>query len=771
MATIDHRHETRLSTSSCLGGTFYHWKSRRAVNPMLEPIELFYSYAHADERFRAELEGHLSVLRRLGLILDWHDRRIDIGDDWKGEIDSALERAQIILLLVSPDYLASDYTYDVEMKRALERHEAGEARVIPVILRPVGWSDTPLGKLQALPKNGRPVSQWRNRDEAFADVVRDIRAVAESFQAERGLRPSGVGDDATFESLSPNASEAPQSPQPPPVRDETGTLLDRPAQEDELGRLSFAHVIALRIRGVRHAYREPGGKDACKRWREVAPGPFIVHLHGAWGSGKSSLLRFVAEELRNPTMAGPDGSDPLPWVVVEFNAWQHQRIAPPWWWLLSGVHLEGVRELWRQSKRRWLVFQLSDLWWRTKHGWPNLVGITIGLAAVGLAAWATWSVFTSSNDFNTGLKALAALASSLAVVIGLGLTILGITRGVRDYLLVRSAAGARDGLAHGHDPLATVKSRFEHVVQALGRPLAVIIDDLDRCQPKFVVELLEGIQTLYGEAPVTYVVAADGRWIRECFEDEYETFKDMPTDVGRPLGYHFLEKTFQLSADVPRLTDRLRHGYFQRLLGVSPPGPDTDAAAATVRTRTASAESEEELRAAVSIARTPQEEAVAIKEALIRAQSAAIRQDTEHRLQNFDALLEPNPRAMKRLVNAYGLARDVELIESGARVATDTDAIEQLALWTILRLRWPLLAQHLERHPNDIDEIGQEKVADKIPERLREVFADPDVVAVVKGRHVNAQLDRVAVNRIVKSSAYIGIGLGDSPDIQGDVGR
>ena len=69
-----------------------------------------------------------------------------------------------------------------------------------------------------------------------------------------------------------------------------------------------------------------------------------------------------------------------------------------------------------------------------------------------------------------------------------------------------------------------------------GRPLAVIVDDLDRCQPKFVVELLEGIQTLYGDTPVTYVVAADSRWIRDCFEEEYKTFLDMPSEAGRPLG-------------------------------------------------------------------------------------------------------------------------------------------------------------------------------------------------------------------------------------------
>ena len=327
-------------------------------------------------------------------------------------------------------------------------------------------------------------------------------------------------------------------------------------------------MIALRIRGVRSAYRDPEAENEWKRWLDVASGPFILHLDGAWGSGKSSLLGFVAEELRTPMMAGPDGRVPVPWIVVEFNAWQHQRIAPPWWWLLSAVHVKGRRWLWRTSKRRWLVFQASDLWWRVKHGWANLVGIAIGLVFVGFAAWATYSVVTTSHDINAGLKALAALASSLAVVIGLALTVLGITRGIRDWLLVRSAAGARNGLAHARDPLATVKSRYEPVVRALDRPLAVIVDDLDRCQPKFVVELLEGIQTLYGEAPVTYVVAADSRWIRDCFEEEYKTFLDMPSEAGRPLGYHFLEKTFQLSADVPRLTDRLRRHYFERLLGI-----------------------------------------------------------------------------------------------------------------------------------------------------------------------------------------------------------
>lgn len=610
----------------------------------------------------------------------------------------------------------------------------------------------------------------------------NTEAAVKNFQERLNIPADGVVGKQTWDALgqfSPDLFNAQRLPEPlrssftsktatnadelPPraeVADDTGTLLDRPARDDELGRLAFARMIALRVRAVRSAYREPGEREpGWRRWHETAaPGPFILHLDGAWGSGKSSLLHFLALELREPKMKGPDGREPIPWIVVEFNAWQHQRIAPPWWWLLNAVFLKGKRALWHTSKWRWLVFEASDLWWRVKRGWANIVGIAIGLVFVGLAALATRGVFTTTHDLSAGLKALAALASSLAVVIGLALTVLGITRGLRDWLLVRSAAGARDGLAHASDPLATVKSRYEHVVGALGRPLAVIVDDLDRCQPTFVVALLEGIQTLYAQAPVTYVVAADGRWIRDCFEEEYKTFLDVPTEAGRPLGYHFLEKTFQLSADVPRITNRFRRSYFEGLLGIAPAADGGgESRAEAVRAATASAGTEEELRSAVSTAQTPEEEAAAVDEALLRAQSTVIRKHTEHRLQDFDRLLEPNPRAMKRLINAYGLARDVELIESGAQVSADTDAIKQLALWTILRLRWPLFAQYLEHHPADIEKVGTSAKLDRVPEALREAFEEPELIAVVQGDGVGVSLDTTAVTRIVRGPSSLAV--------------
>ena len=116
-----------------------------------EPAQLFYSYAHEDEALREMLEKHLKLFQRQGLLASWCDRQIDAGSDWQHAIDEHLETASLILLLISPDFLASDYCYELEMQRALERQQAGQARVIPIILRPCDWQRTPFGAVAMPP--------------------------------------------------------------------------------------------------------------------------------------------------------------------------------------------------------------------------------------------------------------------------------------------------------------------------------------------------------------------------------------------------------------------------------------------------------------------------------------------------------------------------------------------------------------------------------------------------------------------------------------------
>lgn len=149
-----------------------------------EPLRLFLSYSHRDEALKDELEVHLKVLERMGLISrPWSDRQIEAGSEWEGEIDKALLEADLILLLISADFIASKYCYTAEMEAALRRHKEGKAKVIPVILRHVeGWTSLPFARLQGLPRDGKPVISWPSRDEVWASVVGGIRRVCESLR-------------------------------------------------------------------------------------------------------------------------------------------------------------------------------------------------------------------------------------------------------------------------------------------------------------------------------------------------------------------------------------------------------------------------------------------------------------------------------------------------------------------------------------------------------------------------------------------------------------
>jgi len=140
---------------------------------------LFFSYSHKDESFRDELEIHLAMLKREGLIEAWHDRRIEAGASLHDAISDHLESSKIILLLVSPYFLASDYCYDRELKRALKMHESGDAIVIPVIVHPCDWKNSAFSHLRATPPDGKPISKYPNHHDAYLAVVTDIREAIE----------------------------------------------------------------------------------------------------------------------------------------------------------------------------------------------------------------------------------------------------------------------------------------------------------------------------------------------------------------------------------------------------------------------------------------------------------------------------------------------------------------------------------------------------------------------------------------------------------------
>lgn len=159
--------------------------------PQEDAIEIFISYARRDRQACAVLVEHLALLRRQGHIKEWHDGMLRPGDDWKGVIFQKMQTAQIILLLISKNFLASDFAWGIELHKALERHRRGEVRVIPIILSPCDLSDAPFMQLHALPTDAKPIARWKDPDEAWLDVVTQLRTLVEitqdSIREQRGI--------------------------------------------------------------------------------------------------------------------------------------------------------------------------------------------------------------------------------------------------------------------------------------------------------------------------------------------------------------------------------------------------------------------------------------------------------------------------------------------------------------------------------------------------------------------------------------------------------
>ena len=219
---------------------------------------VFFSYSHADEGLRDHLEKHLSMLKRQGVITAWHDRQISAGNHVDHSISRELELADVVLLLVSPDFLASDYCYDVEMARAMARHDTGDCRVIPVILRHCDWWSAPFGKLLATPKDGKPVKSFPDLDEAFLQVEQAIKTAL----AAGGLPPKLPQSRRLASSIPGHATQAP-GPRSSNLRiRKSFTEADRDNYQDE----AFEYMAKFFENSLTElAARNPGVQGSFKR--------------------------------------------------------------------------------------------------------------------------------------------------------------------------------------------------------------------------------------------------------------------------------------------------------------------------------------------------------------------------------------------------------------------------------------------------------------------------------------------------------------------------
>lgn len=238
------------------------------------PIEVFFSYSHKDEKLLDKLRAHLVNLEQQKIISGWHDRKIGAGDDWGGEIDDRLNTAQIILLLISADFMQSKYCRDIEVAQAVKRHKAKEARVIPVILRDVDWEGAPFSHLKALPENAKAVTLWRNRDQAFRNIAEGIKKVANTMK------------------LSSKSSEE----MPPDYYFLNHTSFLRSHKQDEFRKKTGVPLVHYDIRVIVDSYYE-GALDKIQSVRYILdkayPNPIQIRTH------KDKSNKFLLKELAN----------------------------------------------------------------------------------------------------------------------------------------------------------------------------------------------------------------------------------------------------------------------------------------------------------------------------------------------------------------------------------------------------------------------------------------------------------------------------------------
>jgi len=576
----------------------------------------------------------------------------------------------------------------------------------------------------------------------FRDALK--RELQEPYESLLRTSTGSVAEQNATASPAQNAAPGTEfSPPPPPSSSDYIVFrADAATAADQLGRQGFADALATwlnRIWGENYMdyLRLRVALEPESRLPEG--GSFIVHLHGPWGAGKTSLLRLMENALRNINLS--IGGEPREWTVVWFNAWRNRHLDPAWWPLMERVYQETVNHTASPTETR-----LQESWWRARITGLGQYVLAIGVAFVllGLGMLAV-----SSRGEGDLFGSLIGLIGTVSTIIGFVGSIVSIVLAVSRSVSSGSAASAQNFLRLAQDPMEKVRVHFSEILDRVNGPVMVLIDDMDRCQPEYVVRLLESIQTLFNDSRVFYVIAADRRWLYECFEIVYQNFTKSIREPGRRTGYLFLEKIFQMSISVPAMSAETQKAYLDTLYR----GERADAGQKIAE---AAREAEVEFEQVTSTealieklkptkAQDPIVQQARREAAVRRLASQEVSADIEHFLQPFASLLERNPRAMKRLVNAYSVylalavLADVELINS-------PDKKKRFALWTILSLRWPSLAEKLEQDPETLPTILKRETDGLDPE-LAALIREGEVQRVLHGeaKGIGVSLDEETI--------------------------
>ncbi|MDF3027038.1 MAG: hypothetical protein K0S23_1345 [Fluviicola sp.] len=444
---------------------------------------------------------------------------------------------------------------------------------------------------------------------------------------------------------------------------------------------------------------------------------FMVHLQGSWGSGKSTFLNLLEKNLK---------TDKRNWIVVKYNAWQNQHITPPWWSFIDQIYQQSIRKenanwcsrrsmKWSENKRRILRY---TKWQKVIQFGVFLLSVFLlviyGKSFVEAAANYPSSVKNDPETKGLALDVFAKLIVSIGATVGVIYTM---SKFVSTPFFMRNASDAESFVKRSADPMQSIKSHFEGLINNINREkneVAVFIDDLDRCNKKYTIELLEGIQTLFKEKRVLYVVAGDKDWIATCFEKNYVEF-DKVVSGNQKLGELFLEKAFQLSIRLPQMSESSKKKYWNYILGSN----DEEPTAISKRTRE---DIKQELRSLNQTGRNTDMSQLNELETRYGATEAEVsdvmleildenQEDIKHLLTEHHALIEPNPRSIIRLANEYTMYRNILWAE---RIQFNSDILFR---WIILESSYPIIASEIKSNLSSPDPTKMEKLFAEIEDK------------------------------------------------------
>jgi peptidoglycan hydrolase-like protein with peptidoglycan-binding domain len=503
---------------------------------------------------------------------------------------------------------------------------------------------------------------------------------------------------------------------------------DQRAEVDRLGRQNLADEVADLVQGL------AADRDN--------PGAFALHLDGPWGAGKSTLVGFVSKCLEEPKAPEPDEPARPAWVVVEVDTWRSSQLSPAWWALLTHLR-QGVRKSLPFWQRR--SFDLRRIGREARRLWKVWLPPLLALVALGV-------IWLARADVGAVMAVITTIVAFLALIGGLG----------SRFLSLGSVQGARLHERLNDNPMGEVAAQILWLRWQSPKPIFLVLDDLDRCNETFAVEVLDAMQTLlrapvnperkqtllhcwwrrlwFREPPerepkrlpaLVVLAVGDHRWLRAAYEHAYAVFSPYVSEPGRPLGHLFLDKLFQVRVELPHLGLEQMATYLSFLLGAElqpksdgdGPGVEAEIQLAQERSDTGATSLDDAGIAIVSspgpaTAQQRQERASAFLEARRTDTRRELRE--RHLLEQYGDLLEPNPRAAKRFVMAYNLAFATRLSELAPFKA------ETLALWTVLATRWPALADWVRDQLPDgpFAPVGE-------PDHPSRLLLDPEVQRVI----------------------------------------